>query len=348
MVRSSRTMPWLARRPTFERTVDFLTELPIWIVELILRMSLNKTNYKALKYTIGSGNVARMVQREVLTLINDIVKEDKFVRRELSFDIQVSHLVETELYYNYLWKGDAVAMTHKLTDDRKNYTDTGLGENEGMAEEIQMITQGYDCIQFICIHKESIYKDLVETYLRYYKKPKVMILDFWKMYPHARENNVVQQIISALRLVKENKKSKSYKHNKLSFTVELVFRKTGRKNMDSSHEDEVRDELDTFIHLELIALDMRLLQHVDSAYTHVATGTTHPHQVTPSHNDCPRYQCRCREGRWRHGNSGNMSSWSLITVLGTKWNYTGGRRWVIHPLSVNQKTERITILTSSG
>ena len=95
-------MPWLARKPIFERTVDFLTELPIWIVELILRMSLNKTNYKALKYTIGSGNVARMVQKEVLTLINDIVKEDKFVRRELSFDIQVSHLVETKSYHNYL------------------------------------------------------------------------------------------------------------------------------------------------------------------------------------------------------------------------------------------------------
>ena len=94
-IKSSRTMPWLARRPTFERTVDFLTELPIWIVELILRMSLNKTNYKALKFTIGSGKVARIVQKEVLTLIDNIIKEDKFVRRELSFEIRVSHLVET-------------------------------------------------------------------------------------------------------------------------------------------------------------------------------------------------------------------------------------------------------------
>ena len=96
-------MPWLARRPTFERTVDFLTELPIWIVQLILRMSLNKTNYKALKSTIGSGKVARIVQKEVLTLIDDIIKEDKFVRRELSFKIRVSHLVETAKYPNYLW-----------------------------------------------------------------------------------------------------------------------------------------------------------------------------------------------------------------------------------------------------
>ena len=102
-IKSSRTMPWLARKPIFERTVDFLTELPIWIVELILRMSLNKTNYKALKFTIGSGKVARIVQKEVLTLIDNIIKEDRFVRRELSFEIRVSHLVETELYYNYLW-----------------------------------------------------------------------------------------------------------------------------------------------------------------------------------------------------------------------------------------------------
>ena len=94
-------MPWLVRKPIFERTVHFLTELPIWIVELIVRISFNKTNYKALKYTIGSGKVARIVQKEVLTLIDNIIKEEKFVKRELSFDIQVNHLVETAKHHDY-------------------------------------------------------------------------------------------------------------------------------------------------------------------------------------------------------------------------------------------------------
>ena len=207
-IKSSRIMPWLARKPIFERTVDFLTELPIWIVELILRMSLNKTNYKALKFTIGSGKVARIVQKEVLTLIDNIIKEDKFVRRELSFEIRVSHLVETAKWPHYLWQKDQVFMVRNLTDDRKNYSDTGFADNDGIIEDIQMITQGYDCLQLICIHQERTYNDLYRAHLDYFKKPKIIILDFWKMYHHAKENNIVQKIINEIRMVKEDKKSK--------------------------------------------------------------------------------------------------------------------------------------------
>ena len=324
-------MPWLARKPIFERTVDFLTELPIWIVELILRMSLNKTNYKALKYTIGSGNVTKLVQKEVLTLIDDIIKEEKFVRRELLFEIQVNHLVETAKHHNYLWRKDAVVMARKLTDDRRNYTDTGFGENDGMIEEIQMITQGYDCLQLLCIHQERIY-----SHLAYFRKPKIIILDFWKMYHHAKENNIVQQIINAIRLVKKDKKSKSYGHSKLSFIVELVCRKIEKKNTDTVEKEEAYNEIDIFIRLELIALDMKLLQHIDGVYLHVATGTTHPYQVNLPYNDSPRYHCLCKEQGWVHGNSGNMSSWSLITVLAKSWGLLDGRRWVKHPLSPHQ------------
>ena len=335
MIRSSRTMPWLARRPTFERTVDFLTELPIWIVELILRMSLNKTNYKALKFTIGSGKVARIVQKEVLTLIDDIIKEEKFVRRELSFDIQVGHLVDATKHYNYTWREDAVSMTRKLTNDGKNYTVTGLRENDGIIEEIQMITQGYDCLQVICTHQDKIYNDWYSLYLGYFKKPKILILNFWKIHHFAKENNIVQQIINAIRLVKKDKKSKSYGQSKLSFTVELVCRKIEKKNTNTTEKEKVYNELDIFIRLELIALDMKLLQHVDSVYLHVATGTTHPYEEDILTNDRSRYHCLCKEEGWVHGNSGNMSSWSLITSLTRTWDWIDGRRWVRHPLPFN-------------
>ena len=327
MVRSSRTMPWLARRPTFERTVDFLTELPIWIVELILRMSLNKTNYKALKFIIGSGKVARIVQKEVLTLIDNIIKEDKFVRRELSFEIRVSHLVETAKWPHYLWQKDQVFMVRNLTDDRKNYSDTGFADNDGIIEDIQMITQGYDCLQLLCIHQGETY-----NHVDYYEKPKILILNFWKMYHFAKENNIVQQIIDAVRLVKENKKSKLYGHSKLSFTVELVCREIKKKNTNTAEKEEIYNELDIFIRLELIALDMKLLQHVDDAYVHVAKGTTHPYEWDIPHTYCPRYFCLCKEEGWVHGNSGNMSSWSLITILARTWDWIDGRRWVKHPL----------------
>ena len=329
-------MPWSVRKPIFGRTVDFLIELPIWIVEIILRMSLNKTNYKALKSTIGSGKVARLVQKEVLTLIDNIIKEEKFVKRELSFDIQVNHLVETAKHHDYLWQKDAVVMARKLTDDKRNDTDTGFGENERMIEEIQMITQGYDCLQLICINQERTYNDLYSAHLDYFKKPKIIILDFWKMYHHAKENNVVQQIISAIRLIKKDGKLKSYGHSKLSFTVELVCRKIEKKSTNTSENEKVHNEFDILIRLELIALDMKLLQHVDSIFLHVPTGTKHPYQVNLPHNDCPRYHCLCKEKGWSHGNSGNMSSWSLITALARSWDWRKGRRWVKHSLSVHQ------------
>ena len=318
-------MPWLVRKPIFERTVDFLTELPIWIVEIILRMSLNKTNYKALKYTIGSGRVARIVQKEVLTLIDNIIKEKKFVKRELSFEILVSHLVETAKYQNYLWRKDTVFMAQKLTDDRKNHNGTGSGENDGIIEDIQMITQGYDCLQLMCIHQGETY-----NHIDYYEKPRILILNFWKMYHFAKENNIAQQIINAIRLVKEDKKSKSYGHSKLSFTVELVCRKIEKGNTNIAEKEEIYNELDIFIRLELIALDMKLLQHVDDVYLHVATGTRHPCNLPYSY--CPRYHCLCKEEGWVHGNSGNMSSWSLITILTRTWDWIDGRRRVRHPL----------------
>ena len=324
-------MSWLARRPTFERTVDFLTELPIWIVELILRMSLNKTNYKALKFTIGSGKVARIVQKEVLTLIDNIIKEDKFVRRELSFEIRVSHLVETAKWPHYLWQKDAVFMVRKLTDDRKNYTDTGFADNDGIIEDIQMITQGYDCLQLICIHQGETY-----NHVDYYEKPKILILNFWKMYHFAKENNIVQQIINAIRLVKKDKKSKSYGQSKLSFTVELVCRKIEKKSTNTSENEKVHNEFDILIRLELIALDMKLLQHVDSVYLHVPTGTAHPHEVNLPNINCPGYHCLCKEEGWTHGNSGNMSSWSLINVLARGWGRIGGLLCARHPLSIHQ------------
>ena len=329
-------MPWLARKPIFERTVDFLTELPIWIVELILRMSLNKTNYKALKFTIGSGKVARTVQKEVLTLIDDIIKEEKFVRRELSFDIQVSHLVEAAKYYNYTWREDAVSMTRKLTNDRKNYTVTGLSENDGTIEEVQMITQGYDCLQVICTHQDKIYNDWYSLYLGYFKRPKILILNFWKIHHFAKENNIVQQVINAIRLVKKDKESKSYGQGKLSFTAELVCRKIEKKSTNTTEKEKVYNEFDILIRLELIALDMKLLQHVDSVYLHVPTGTAHPHEVNLPNINCPGYHCLCKEEGWTHGNSGNMSSWSLINLLARGWGRIGGLLCARHPLSIHQ------------
>ena len=48
-------MPWTARKPVFERMIDFLIELPLGIVESILKMSMDGSNCKALRYAIGSG-----------------------------------------------------------------------------------------------------------------------------------------------------------------------------------------------------------------------------------------------------------------------------------------------------
>jgi len=330
-------MPWLARKPRFERTVDFLIELPISIVRDILRMSLNKTNYRALKYTIGSRRIAKIVQNEVLTLIDDIIKEERFVMRELTFDIKVNHLMNTMKYHNYFWKKDSIAISPKRTNIKEPLTCTDSGNKDDMIDEVQLITQGYDCLQSMCIHeeREDTLQDIVITHQKYFRRPKIMILDFWRMYSHARESNIVQQIINAIRLVTRNKRSKSHEYSKLSFTMELKCRKTEKKGTNTASEGEVIDEFDTFIHLELIALDLRLLQHIDRVYMHVATGTTHPYQMDRPRGICPRYYCLCREEGWLHGSSGNISSWSLITILGKGLTTVDGRRLVVHPISVD-------------
>ena len=227
-------------------------------------------------------------------------------------------------------------MARKLTDDKRNDTDTGFGENERMIEEIQMITQGYDCLQLICINQERTYNDLYSAHLDYFKKPKIIILDFWKMYHHAKENNIVQQIISAIRLIKKDGKLKSYGHSKLSFTVELVCRKIEKKSTNTSENEKVHNKFDILIRLELIALDMKLLQHVDSVYLHVPTGTAHPHEVNLPNINCPGYHCLCKEEGWTHGNSGNMSSWSLINILARGRGRIGGLLCARHPLSIHQ------------
>ena len=325
-------MPWLARKPRFERTTDFLTELPTPIVRDILRMSLNKTNYRALKYTIGSRRIAETVQDEVLTLIDDIIKEERFVMRELAFDIKVNHLMNTGKYHNYYWKKDSIAISPKRTNSKETMTYTDSGNKDDMIDEVQLITQGYDCIQSMCIHeeREDTPHDIIMTRQKYFRRPKIMILDFWRMYSYARESNIVQQIINAVRLVAKNKGSMSHVYSKLSFTVELRCRKTEKSRTKIASDGEVIDEFDTFIHLELIALDMRLLQHIDRTYLHVATGTIHPYK---RNRECPRYYCLCREEGWLHGSSGNISSWSLITVLGKGLTTTDGHRVVVHPIS---------------
>ena len=328
-------MPWLARKPRFERTTDFLTELPTPIVRDILRMSLNKTNYRALKYTIGSRRIAKTVQDEVLTLIDDIIKEERFVMRELAFDIKVNHLMNTVKYHNYYWKKDSIAISPKRTNSKETMTYTDSGNKTDMIDEVELITQGYDCIQSMCIHEDrkDTPQQIIMTRQKYFRRPKIMILDFWRMYSYARESNIVQQIINAVRLVAKNKGSMSHVYSKLSFTVELRCRKTEKSRTKIASDGEVIDEFDTFIHLELIALDLRLLQHIDRTYLHVATGTIHPYQRNRPRGVCPRYYCLCREEGWLHGSSGNISSWSLITVLGKGLTTTDGHRVVVHPIS---------------
>ena len=328
-------MPWLARKPRFERTTDFLIELPIPIVRDILRMSLNKTNYRALKYTIGSRRIEKTVQNEVLILIDDIIKEERFVTRELAFDIKVNHLMNTAKYHNYFWKKDSIAISPKRTNIKETMTCTDCGNRDDMIDEVELITQGYDCIQSMCIHeeRENTPRDIVITRQKYFSRPKIMILDFWRMYSHARESNIVQQMINAIRLVARNKRSRSHVYTKLSFTVELKCRKTEKKGTKIASDGEVINEFDTFIHLELIALDLKLLQHIDRTYLHVATGTTHPYQRNTLRGVCPRYYCLCRQEGWLHGSSGNISSWSLITILGKGLTTVDGRRLVVHPIS---------------
>ena len=71
--------------------------------------------------------------------------------------------------------------------------------------------------------------------------------------------------------------------------VANALKETKKKNTNTAEKEKIYNELDIFIRLELIALDMKLLQHVDDVYVHVATGTTHPYEWDIPHTYCPRY-----------------------------------------------------------
>ena len=87
-------MSWTARKPVFERTIDFLIELPLGIVELILKMCMDRSNCKALRYAIGSGSTSAVARNQVLHLIDRITTNNEFLREQLTFDIQLDHMIE--------------------------------------------------------------------------------------------------------------------------------------------------------------------------------------------------------------------------------------------------------------
>ena len=125
-------MSWTARKPVFERTIDFLIELPLGIVELILKMCMDRSNCKALRYAIGSGSTSAIARNQVLHLIDRITTNNEFLRKQLTFDIQLDHMIEENTTH-----GNREWSRHKFLRCQEEH------------DQVKDIMFGYKCIQYL-------------------------------------------------------------------------------------------------------------------------------------------------------------------------------------------------------
>ena len=272
-------MSSLMRKPEFNMTIDFLIELPLIIVESILKMSLDKANYKALKYVIASTSALTAARKEILCMIDRITSERNFLMKQLTFDIQINNMV-TENMGIMRW-------------DRCKFI--GSDENDVLRD----LMHGYECIQHI--HPRL---------RRYYTwnnndRISVVILDFWKMYSRSRDKDLVQQIINAMRLaVNGGRRGLHSKIQHISFKTQII----GKEIQDTAKSDLRREgkKLDIFLRLELIALNYTLFRHVDTKFTHGTPTLMMRHKG---------YRCQCPKGIWKHENCGTMTSWSFVEIM---------------------------------
>ena len=272
-------MSSLVRKPEFNMTIDFLIELPLIIVESILKMSLDKANYKALKYVIASTSALTTTRREILCMIDRITSERNFLMKQLTFDIQINNMV-TENRGIMRW-------------DKCKFIDSDE------KDVLKDLMHGYECIQHIHPRLRPYYTwDSGE-------RISVVILDFWKMYSRSRDKDLVQQIINAMRLaVNGGRRGLHGKIQHISFKTRIIC-----KEIQDTAKSDLRlngRNLDIFLRLELIALNYTLFRHVERKFIHGGPMLTTRHGT---------HRCQCPNGIWKHENCGTMTSWSFVETM---------------------------------
>ena len=286
-------MPWVIRKPSFEKIVDFLTELPIIIVESILKMSINRSNYKALKYAIGSGSTSAIARNEVLKLMDRITSDKEFLRKQLMFDIQLNYMIEEDTTHgNREWN------MHKFIRLRDEF------------DQVKDIMFGYECIQYLRPQSSDKWDNRDRT--------TIIIINFWKMYSHSRDKNIVQDIINAVRLITKTKKVKNTNIHFLSFKTDIICKE--KINVTDGRQ------VDLFLRMELIANNYVLLGHVDRIFYNGQSDQTNAHTyMYESSCDKPQsqYRCVCPHYEKKGGNCGTMWGWTLVSIIRRGRFYSG-------------------------
>ena len=291
-------MSWTARKPVFERTIDFLIELPLGIVESILKMSMDRSNYKALRYAIGSGSTPATARNEVLHLIDRITTDKEFLRKQLTFDIQLDHMIEENTTH-----GDREWCRHKFLRYQEEH------------DLVKYIMFGYKCIQYLRHQSPGEWDTRDRT--------TVIIIDFWKMYSHSRSKYITQEIINGIRLLTGNDKMKNRKVHLLSFKTDIVC----KEKRNTTNEIQVN----FFLRLELIANNYILFRHVDNMFHHrPSTKSGRPAYLYRYGFDehPPFYRCVCPDKEYKNGNSGTMCGWTLVSIIRRGRFYSGNNFYV--------------------
>ena len=286
-------MPWTIRKPSFEKLVDFLTELPIMIVESILKMSINRSNYKALKYAIGSGSTPAIAKNEVLKLIDRITSDKEFLRKQLVFDIQLNYMIEDDTTHGYReWN------MHKFVRLRDKL------------DQVKDIMYGYECIQYLRPQSPDKWVNRDRT--------TIIIINFWKMYSHSRDKKIVQDIINAVRLITKNKKVKKTMIHFLTFRTDIICK-------EKMNDNDIR-EVDLLLRLELIANNYVLLRHVDGIFYNEQSDESNT-QTYMYKSGCDesqsQYRCVCPHYKQKDGNCGTMWGWTLVSIIRRGRFYSG-------------------------
>ena len=273
-------MSYIIRRPQFKTTVDFLLELPWMVVESILRMSLDKTNYKALKYVIASTSALTVERKGILYMIDRITSENDFLREQLTLNIKINNMV-TEHKGTRIW-------------DKCKFLDND--ETDVLKE----LLHGYKCIQYINPRKRPYQLPDIND------RRSIVILDFWKMYSRQGNRDLMQQIIHALRLAVKGTPIRRHMIRHISFKVKIIGKEI--ENIINLNKTQSEKELDIFLQLELIALNGSLFKHIDTKLTH----------QSPFTMNFKVFGCACPGGIWKHENSGSITGWSFIEAIGGK------------------------------
>ena len=271
-------MSYILRKPHFKTTIDFLLELPWMVVESILRMSLDKTNYKALKYVIASTTALTVARKGILYMIDKITSENNFLREQLTLNIKINNMVREH--------------NGVRTWDKCKFLDND--ETDVLKE----LLHGYKCIQYINPMRGPYQLPNIND------RNSIVILDFWKMYSRQGNRELKQQIIHALRLAVRGYPMRRHMIQHITFKVKVIGKET--ENIINLNKTQSEKELDIFLQLELIAMNCCLFKHIDMKFRH----------HSPFTMNFRVFRCKCPGGIWNHENSGSIAGWSFIEVIG--------------------------------